>query len=628
MARIRINGTSTNDTLVGNDLINDTFELFGFGGTDTLLSGAGADYLNGGFGFDFASYQAANSGVTVDMLGMNRNTGWAKGDVFESIEGLIGSRLDDKLSGDNGNNIFDGFGGNDTIHGRGGDDIVRDVGGNDTFDGGDDNFDPDNPANPNVTTGDILEYTGNDDLKLGITANLATGIVVEHSYVVNGVAARDRISGFEGIRGTAYGDTIYGAETSDAVLDGRDGNDVIYGRGGNDVILGGVGNDVLDGGAGYDYLAGGNDDDRLSGGADADAIHGGGGIDTVSYEYVTSADAQGRGVRVNLAYLTPADVYIQKASASDGPMGSLDWSTDQDEPSGIENVIGTAFDDTISGDSQENVFFGGNGDDYLIGYGGRDTLYGGSGDDILYGDLDADTLYGGDGNDLLRGGSGGDYIDGGAGTDTLTFGGELNAVTIFLGNPSLNTGSAAGDTYVSIERIIGSEGGDVIHGNNSANHFYGAGGADALYGGGGMDTLIGGSGGDILNGGTDIDTVDYSAEYGQQGVYIDLMNQANNKWLAAGDTLTSIEILIGTNYSDVFFGDNRDFMVFHGGGGTDMAMFTGNRSQYTIEVLYYSSGSPYARVTHNAANGDGVDTLSNIEWLNFADQTLSFSDLL
>jgi Ca2+-binding RTX toxin-like protein len=650
MARIRIDGTNASELLIGIDLINDTFEIYGNGGLDTLVSGAGRDHLDGGQGFDFASYQAATGGVTVDMLDMSRNTGWARGDVFVSIEGLIGSQLDDVLAGDNANNVFDGLSGNDTVDARGGDDIVRDAGGNDTFRGGGDSFDPDNPANPALVAGDILEYSGTDRTKLGITANLGMGIVIEHGYTVNGVVARDSVSGFEGIRGTAYADTIYGAETSDAVLDGRDGADAINGRGGNDVIFGRDGNDVLYGGAGFDYVSGGSDDDLLSGGADADTISGGSGIDTLSYQYVTTADASGRGVVVMLYSVTPEDEVIQWAHAAESSVGELEFSSDEDRLTGIENVIGTAFDDSLNGSDLDNVLTGGNGDDWLQDFwGGDDTLSGGNGDDIVWGGAGADTITGGDGDDFIRAGTGGDYVDGGTGYDTLTFGGEQNAVSIFMANPSQNTGAAAGDTYLSIEKIIGSEANDVIYGDNGVNSFYGSNGNDQLNGGGGMDTLVGGWGADSLNGGVDLDTVDYSAELNnpyEEGVFIDLLNQANNARLATGDTLTSIEILKGTVYNDFFIGDDRAFMVFHGeegndtffghggedridgGEGYDMAMFSGNRSQYTVEVLQFPSGTNYLRVTHNVAGGDGVDTLMGMEWVSFADQTLSVSAFL
>ena len=147
MARIRIYGTNGNDfALFAPNPLVDTYEIFGGGGKDTLGGGAGGDLLHGGEGFDFASYQQATGSVRVNMLNMASNLGWAAGDVFMSIEGLIGSRYNDWLTGDNNDNIIDGYAGSDTINGAGGDDEVRDAGGNDNLQGGTDNFDPSGSA--------------------------------------------------------------------------------------------------------------------------------------------------------------------------------------------------------------------------------------------------------------------------------------------------------------------------------------------------------------------------------------------------------------------------------------------------------------------------------------------------
>ncbi len=59
---------------------------------------------------------------------------------------------------------------------------------------------------------------------------------------------------------------------------------------------------------------------------------------------------------------------------------------------GINNLIGTAFDDTLVGHDAENRLEGGGGDDILIGGGGNDILVGGAGADILIGGLGADTF--------------------------------------------------------------------------------------------------------------------------------------------------------------------------------------------------------------------------------------------
>ncbi|NBB68920.1 MAG: hypothetical protein GVY33_01145, partial [Alphaproteobacteria bacterium] len=68
----------------------------------------------------------------------------------------------------------------------------------------------------------------------------------------------------------------------------------------------------------------------------------------------------------------------------------------------VENAIGTAFDDTLFGNSQNNVLLGGAGNDQLIGGDNVDRARADAEDH------NADTLNGGAGNDLLVGGKGAD----------------------------------------------------------------------------------------------------------------------------------------------------------------------------------------------------------------------------
>ncbi|TIP01830.1 MAG: type I secretion C-terminal target domain-containing protein, partial [Mesorhizobium sp.] len=76
----------------------------------------------------------------------------------------------------------------------------------------------------------------------------------------------------------------------------------------------------------------------------------------------------------------------------------------------LPNIIGSAYDDTLNGDSSGNLLSGGAGADTINGNGGNDTLVGGAGND---------TLNSGAGNDLLIGGLGQDTLTGGTGADTF-----------------------------------------------------------------------------------------------------------------------------------------------------------------------------------------------------------------
>ena len=96
----------------------------------------------------------------------------------------------------------------------------------------------------------------------------------------------------------------------------------------------------------------------------------------------------------------------------------------------VENVTGSAGDDTIDGDAAGNRLSGGSGIDHINGGPGVNNLRGGAGDDVLTAGDDGDTLVGGPGIDSMTGGAGDDDIsaaDGvadqitcGAGTDTVS----------------------------------------------------------------------------------------------------------------------------------------------------------------------------------------------------------------
>jgi len=86
-------------------------------GNDTLVGGAGADKLYGGSGTDTASYADAAAGVTANLGKASVNTGDAKGDVYSSVEYLIGSNYADILTGNDANNRVSGGSGNDRLNG-------------------------------------------------------------------------------------------------------------------------------------------------------------------------------------------------------------------------------------------------------------------------------------------------------------------------------------------------------------------------------------------------------------------------------------------------------------------------------------------------------------------------------
>lgn len=231
---------------------------------------------------------------------------------------------------------------------------------------------------------------------------------------------------------------LFGTDNNDVLVGGA-GDDRISGRKGNDTLIGGGGNDRIDGGDGSDTLFGQEGDDTFTPGAGLDHVYGGSsagdsGIDAVSYANYTS------GVSVSLL-------------SGYGYQKSLGKDADRDDLHGIENIVGSAYDDNLMADSEANRIIGGDGNDSLDGWEGDDYLDGGDGDDTLYGSAGDDTLIGGDGDDELQGIEGADILDGGAGDDDLYGGSDEDILT---------GGSDADTFHFSVTNNNGAWGRDTI----------------------------------------------------------------------------------------------------------------------------------------------------------------------
>lgn len=350
--------------------------------------------------------------------------------------------------------------------------------------------------------------------------------------------------------------TINGTTSSDT-LAGTTGNDVIYGLDGSDILFGDAGNDTLYGGNGLDFLEGYTGNDLLDGGADFDFA-----------TYIVSPF----GVTVSLAITGPQNT---------GGAGT-------DTLVNIEGLIGSDYNDTLSGDAGTNI---------IDARGGVDQVYGGDGTDILQISTAADFMAG-------------EVYDGGPGYDgLLTPGGvnlslatirnieEIDATGTLSALPSqinglqhlgttgaltltssgtvrlagcevVTTSFVLGASGIELDlsgsigggySVTGSPGTDIITGGSGTDNLDGRAGVDTLNGGGGNDTLLGGDEHDTLTGGAGNDTLD-------------------------------------------------------GGSNIDTAVFAGNKSAYTI--------SQGASGTFTISGTDGSDTLSNVEYAKFDDQTV------
>jgi Ca2+-binding RTX toxin-like protein len=614
--------------LAYDDLLADNF-LFANGGKmifgdikdNTVASTALSDFIDGKAGNDTVSYEAAEFAVGVNLANANpQNTGGGGMDKLSNIENLKGSKFNDVLFGNNGNNTLDGAVGIDIQSGGNGNDIYY----------------ADNPLDqvfeqPGLGTGndtvistvDFLIPTNVENLILQGNASNGMGNAVAN--VITGNARNNTLIGGSGadLMIGLGGDDTYGVDNANDVCDessvGSGGFDVVessvtYSLGNNVEALRLMGGGNLNG-------TGGTGDNTLFANLGNNTLDGGGGTDTVSYRYGAT-----RGVAVNLSVATAQNT---------GGSGS-------DTLVAIENLTGSMFGDTLTGNVSANKVDGGGGDDILNGGGGNDTLIGGLGNDtyvlsaatgytlvenggqgtdtaqaavsfnlsasvmfanvenltlvganpingignsasnIITGNDAANTLAGGNGNDLLDGRLGVDQLSGGSGndtyvvddlTDTVTENASDGSDTVLAGTTYTLPDNTENLTLTGVAAINGTGNDDpnIIAGNNAANILAGGGGIDKLSGGGGNDELDGGTGGDILAGGDGNDTY-----------YVD----------TTSDTVTENTKLVGGN-------------PVQEGTDTVVSTITYKITSQNVENLTLAGGTNI-----NGTGSDGVNTIN------------------
>jgi Ca2+-binding RTX toxin-like protein len=166
----------------------------------------------------------------------------------------------------------------------------------------------------------------------------------------------------------------------------------------------------------------------------------------------------------------------------------------------------------------------------------------------VIGSANADNITGDSADNVIEGGAGADTIDGAGGTDTASYAGSTLAVNVSLASGSGTGGDAQGDVLSNIENLIGSDWDDTLTGD------------------GGDNVIEGGLGADVIDGGAGIDTVSYAGS--SAAVTIDLGASTASGGDAAGDTISNIEGITGSNYDDVLTGDSGD-NTLAGGMGDD-----------------------------------------------------------
>jgi Ca2+-binding RTX toxin-like protein len=419
-------------------------------------------------------------------------------------------------------------------------------------------------------------------------------------------------------------------------INGGDGNDTLIGGGGRDRILGGLGNDTIEGGGGNDELLGEEGDDLyIFRGYDL-------GRDVIDepFDFVSPTDGEADTVDFSL-YEGAIQITL---AATDNLANLVTFRTNGLERGGlgIENVIGTRFSDTITGNSSANRIVGGEGNDVIKGLGGNDHLFGGpgvdrieggtgadtieggDGDDFLYGDTEAshafdfgNVIYGGNGNDLIHGADGRDQLHGDAGEDKIFGHGERDTILGGADNDTIHGGSGNDLIFGEEGRdwLYGDEGNDEIQGGDHGDFIYGGPGNDRLmgedgiendyierfgtpgddniYGEDGNDEIWGENGSDYLDGGSNHDTI-YGGPgddflYGRGG-RDRLFGQAGSDELFGGDGNDYLSGGLDTeNEADNLDGGNQDDELW-GGGGDDTLL-----GGHGHDTLYGQSGADTLR---------------------------------
>jgi Ca2+-binding RTX toxin-like protein len=161
-------------------------------------------------------------------------------------------------------------------------------------------------------------------------------------------------------------------------------------------------------------------------------------------------------------------------------------------------------------------------------------------------------------------------------------------------------GTAGADT------LVGTAGVDVLNGNNGDDTLSGLAGGDVLNGGSGNDLLDGGDGDDVLNGGSGGlgDTVTYATASAGVRVSLAIVGLQNTGG-SGSDSLTGIEHLIGSAFTDELRGDGFNNRLTDTLGGNDF--LRGEGGDDTLLVTRSGGG---AATTVRLSGGDGADSLT------------------
>jgi len=626
-------GRLADDALIGG---NGDDILDGGAGDDSLVGGAGNDTIFGGEGVDSVNYEFNESAITVNL-----NTGivneayfidryrWANDQLSEAprmsmVAGRMFTPLEVSQSAPVAANDPTDFDFNLTL-------------------------DADNGVQALI---DLIEYNGLTD---------EDPMLEDFNFVIlDGLeTAVDILSSIENFTSGEGNDDITGSSV----------DNILIGNGGNDIIRGGFGDDVLDGGDGNDNLFG----DAIG----ALQVHGFanlniGGNDllpntdpTLATSYTGSTSdflealnvstLGGSTVTIEMLYQASEQISGGRSLFSYAVSGSNNEILIQNLDDGTLRIIasGVIFDTGVSTDTlldgalhrlsvtYQHVAFSGADDRGII------TIFV---DGVDLGSMSIDNA----GIAAIQ--SGGRIIIGqeqddfnsNASFQVEQIGiGQFADIRVFndlrtQSEIQANLFTHADDTDANLVEnwifdngienragttILTQSGGTIVGTGEVGNDtLLGGAGDDSLFGSGGDDILEGGEGADVINGGNGNDTASYMNS--ANGVNINLISGGANFGDADGDTLSSIENLVGSAFADTLIGNSDDNIIIGGSGNDNIRGGAGSdileggagadiiNGQGGFDTVSYQGSS--GRVVINlingvAAQGDAAgDIVSNV----------------
>lgn len=412
---------------------------------------------------------------------------------------------------------------------------------------------------------------------------------------------------------------VLGGTDANDTLIASIGDDTLYGDGGNDNMEGGFGNDIINGGDGDDIIRDRGGDDNIKGGTGNDTIHAGPGLDLVlggdGNDFVVLGTDEGSEVFGG----TGNDFILGNKNAERilGNEGD-DWL----ETGTFDGAPGDNFDEVFAHDGID-------GNDVFLGDGGFDEFIGEGGDDIMVGSLGRGKMAGMSGFDWAT------YKDNGAGVVA-----DLSIPIVFDESPVLPA-NASLDEYESMEGLSGTRFNDILKGSNEdavtmlpaaqggTNGFLGSAldaqgvalidGLEDVIGGisfAAGDIILGGDGSDQIQGNGGDDIID-----GDKWLNVRISLRANSDGTGAEIfSATSMTQLMTQMFNGIYNPGQlvvvREILTADGSDDVDTAVFTDDRANY--DITFNVDGT--ITVAHvGGTQADGVDTLRNIERLQFAD---------